>query len=35
MKRGYAYVEMNERGHFFSEGTTTFWARRSPMETTN
>ena len=20
MKRGYAYVEMNERGHFFSEG---------------
>jgi len=21
VKRGYAYVEMNERGHFFSEGT--------------
>src|SRR6202453_3602053 len=21
IKRGYAYVEMNERGHFFSEGT--------------
>ena len=20
VKRGYAYVEMNERGHFFSEG---------------
>ena len=29
VKRGYAFVEMNERGHFFSEGTTTFWARRS------
>jgi hypothetical protein len=22
VKRGYAYVVMNERGHFFSEGTT-------------
>ena len=21
IKHGYAYVEMNERGHFFSEGT--------------
>ena len=21
VKRGYVYVEMNERGHFFSEGT--------------
>jgi len=27
VKRGYAFVEMNERGHFFSEGNYTFLAR--------
>lgn len=34
VKRGYAYVVQNERGHFFSEGTTTTrrtaWPRTTP-----
>jgi predicted acyl esterase len=34
VKRGYAYVVQNERGHFFSEGTTTSSARPSPTATT-
>ena len=27
VKHGYAFVVQNERGHFFSEGNTTSWAR--------
>ena len=35
VKRGYAYVEINERGHFFPKETTTSLDLPSPMATTN
>lgn len=28
IKRGYAYINMNERGHYFSEGNYDILARR-------
>ena len=34
VKRGYAYVVQNERGHFFSEGNYDILARRSPTAPT-
>jgi predicted acyl esterase len=34
IKRGYAYVVQNERGHFFSEATGTFSALRPRTDTT-
>ena len=33
VKRGYAYVEMNERGRYFSEGDYDILGRRSPTPT--
>ena len=34
VKRGYAYVVQNERGHFFSEGNYDILGAPSPMATT-
>src|SRR6202451_102846 len=33
VKHGYAFIEMNERGRYFSEGDTTFSACLSPIPT--